>query len=74
MIQTTDHMSGTSKNFSNIQESIFFPYIILTDGSTTKVQELDTVKINPSFPLSSILYVPNLSFNLMSVSKLTKFL
>ncbi|XP_071909448.1 uncharacterized protein [Coffea arabica] len=69
----TDHMSGTSRHFCNIQESISFPHVTLTDGSTTRVKGKG-LEINPSLPLSSVLYIPNLSFNIMYVSKLTKFL
>ena len=44
----------------------------ITDGSLTIVSRKGSIKITENITLTSVLYVPNLSCNLLSISKLTK--
>ena len=70
----TDHMTGNSSIFSTF-ESQPSPYIItLVDGSHSCVLRSGTIVPALSIPLTSVLSLPNFSFNLMSVSKLTRAL
>ena len=48
------------------------PIITLANGSQTIAKGIGSVCPLPSLPLTSILYVPNFSFNLISISKLTR--
>ena len=45
--------------------------ITLANGSQTMAKGISTTRHLPSLPLTSILYVPNSPFNLISISKLT---
>ena len=67
----TDHMTGNSSLFSNFQSHTSTSPVTLADGSTSTVIGSGTIKPTPSLTLSSVLNLPQLSFNLMSVSKLT---
>ena len=67
----SDHMISTQSLFHD-----YFPYhgdrrVKLADGSFTCVTGLGTVWLNDFFCLSSVLYVPSLSCNLLSISKVT---
>ena len=42
--------------------------------SVTTVSGLDTTNFSPNLSLSSVLYIPDFLFNLLSISKLTKLL
>ena len=66
----TDHMTGNSSIFSTFQ-SQSSPSTVTADGSLSCVLESSTIVPTPSIPLTSGLSLPNFSFNLMSVSKLT---
>lgn len=70
----TDHMSGISSLFTHIQSSSSLSPVTVADGSTVPIRGIGTVEPSPSLSLSSVLYIPSFSFNLMSVSKLTKHL
>ena len=48
------------------------PTITLANGSQTITKGIDSVCSLPSLPLTSVLYVHNFSFNLISISKLTR--
>ena len=68
---TSDHMTGTQSLFCD-----YFPYhgdrrVKLVNGSFTCVARLGIVWLNDVFCLSSVLYVPSLSCNLLSISKVT---
>ena len=67
----TDHMTGNPHIFSNYQSQKVYSPIIIADGSTYNVEGIETVKPTPSTTLSSVLNLPSLAFNLISVSKLT---
>ena len=67
----TYHISGNSSLFSTFQSQPSPSTITLADGSHSCVLGSGTIGPTPSIPLTSILSLPNFSFNLMSVSKLT---
>ncbi|KAG8502943.1 hypothetical protein CXB51_000740 [Gossypium anomalum] len=46
--------------------------IRIADGSYSPVAGMGTVRVTENFSLDKVLYVPNLSYNLLSISKLTK--
>ena len=70
----TDHMTGNSSLFSTFQSQPSPSTVTLADGSHSCVLGSGTIVPTPSIPLTSILSLPNFSFNLMSVSKLTRAL
>ena len=70
--KATDHMTGNSSLFSTFQSQPSTSTVILTNGSQSCVLGSSTNFPTPSIPLSSVLSLPNFSFNLMSVSKLTR--
>lgn len=67
----TAHMTGNSHLFSRPLSPAPFPSVTLADGSTSSVLGSGTIHLTPSFSLSSVLHLPNLSFNLISTSQLT---
>ena len=67
----TDHMIGNHKTFSTFRTHST-PPVIVADGSTYEIKGSGTVKPTSSITLSSVLNLPNLAFNLISISKLTK--
>ena len=60
----SDHICGN--------KDIFFPTITLANGSQTIAKGIGSVCPIPSLPLTSVLYVPNFTFNLISIGKLTR--
>ena len=68
----TDHMTGNPHIFTSFRSHKAPSPVIIADGSTYNVEGSGTVKPTPSITLSSVLSLPNLAFNLISVSKLTK--
>ena len=70
----TDHMTGNSSLFSTFQSQPSPSTVTLADGSHSCVLGSGTIVPTPSIPLTSVLSLPNFSFNLMSVSKLTRAL
>ena len=69
----TDHMTGNYKTFSTFRTHSAHPVTVaIADGSTYEIKVSGTVKPTFSISLSSVLNLPNLAFNLISVSKLTK--
>ena len=69
-----DHMTGNSSLFSTFQSQPSPSIVTLADGSHSCVLGLGTIVPTSSIPLTSVLSLPNFSFNLMSVSKLTRAL
>ena len=69
-----DHMTGTSGLLSNLDQSSSLPNVTLANDSVTTVSSLGTANLNPNLSLSSVLYIPSFTFNLLSISKLTKLL
>ena len=72
--RATDHMTGKSSLFSTFQSQPSPSTVTLADGSHSCVLGSGTIVPTPSIPLTSVLSLPNFSFNLMFVSKLTRAL
>ena len=70
----TDQMPGNSSLFSTFQSQPSTFAVTLAKGSQPCVLRSGTIFPTPSLPLSSVLSLPNFSFNLMSVNKLTRAL
>ena len=70
----TNHMAGNSSLFSTFQSQPSHSTVTLADGSHSCVLGSGTIVPTPSIPLTSVLSLPNFSFNLMFVSKLTRAL
>ncbi|KAL5838389.1 hypothetical protein ACOSQ3_015558 [Xanthoceras sorbifolium] len=68
----TDYMTGNYGLFSTFQSHTTTSTVTLADGSPSCVRGCGTITPTPSLPLSSVLHLPNLSFNLVSVSQLTR--
>ena len=68
----SDHISGNKDLFSSLNFQSPLPTITLANGSQTIAKGIGSVCPLPSLPLTSILYVPNFPFNLISISKLTR--
>ena len=68
----TDHMTGNSSLVSTFQSQPSSFTVTMADGSQSCVLESGTIVPTPSIPLTSVSSLPNFSFNLMSVSKLTR--
>ena len=66
-------MTGNSNLFFTFQSQPSTSTITLADGSQSYVLSLGTIFPTP-IPLSSVLSLPNFSFNLVSMSKLTRAL
>ena len=66
-------MTGNYKTFSTFRTHFAPPVTVaIADGSTYEIKGSGTVKPTSFITLSSVLNLPNLAFNLISVSKLTK--
>ena len=70
----TDHMCGNKLLFSSLTYSDTLPTITLADGTKTTVKGIGQTTPTSSLSLNLVLYVPDSSFNLISVSQLTKIL
>ena len=70
----TNHMTCNSSLFSTFQSQPSPSTVTLADGSHSCVLGSGTIVPTPSIPLTSVLSLPNFSFNLISVSKLTRAL
>uniref|UniRef100_A0A0V0HI32 Putative ovule protein n=1 Tax=Solanum chacoense TaxID=4108 RepID=A0A0V0HI32_SOLCH len=65
-------MTGNPNIFSSFQSHKAPSLVIVVDGSTCNSVGFGTVKPTSSITLSSVLSLPKLAFNLISVSKLTR--
>ena len=68
----SDHISGNKDLFSSLTFPSPLPIITLANGSQTIDKGIGSVYPLPFLPLTSVLYVPNFPFNLISISKLTR--
>lgn len=66
----TNHMTGESSTFSSYSPCASNLKIKIVDGSLTAVVGKGYVVISPLLTLQDVLHVPNLSCNILSVSKL----
>ena len=69
--RATDHMTGNSNLFTTFQSHPFTSTVTLADGSTSYVLGSGTIHPTPLITLTSIMSLPQFSFNLIFVSKLT---
>lgn len=70
----SDHMTGNPTLFSSLDKHTSSSHVTIADGSTPHVLGSGTIELTPSVSLSSVLSLPNFSFNLLSVSKITRAL
>ena len=66
-----DHMTGNSNLFTMFQPHSSISTVTLANGSTFCVLGLGTIHPTPLITLTSIMSLPQFSFNLISISKLT---
>ena len=66
------HLSGNKDLFSSLTITSPLPMITLPNGSQTMAKEIGSTYHLPFVPLTSVLYVPNCPFNMISISKLTR--
>ena len=67
-------MTGTSGLLFDLEQSSSLPNVTLVDGSANTISGLGTTNLSPNLSLSSVLYILDFPFNLLSISKLTKIL
>ena len=72
--RATNHMTSNSSLFTTFQSHPATSSVTLVDGSTSCVLRSETIHPTPLISLTSILSLPQFSFNLISVSKLTRTL
>lgn len=70
----TDHMTGDKGILSSFTSNKNLSCVTLADGSSTSVVGSSVAIPTSSISFSSVLCLPNFSFNLLSVSKITKAL
>ncbi|RVW27445.1 Retrovirus-related Pol polyprotein from transposon RE2 [Vitis vinifera] len=70
----SDHISGNKDLFSSITTTFALPTVTLANGSQTVAKGIGLTHPLPSLPLTSVLYTPECSFNLISISKITRTL
>ena len=68
----TDHMTGNPAIYSSFKPHKSSSTVTVADGSSYHVTGTGIARPTSSITLSSVLGLPNLAFNLVSVSKLTK--
>ena len=66
-----DHMTGNSSLFTMFQFHPSTSTVILADESTSCVLRSRTINLTPLITLISVMSLPQFSFNLITVSKLT---
>ncbi|CAH9098740.1 unnamed protein product [Cuscuta europaea] len=70
----SDHIYGNPHLLSHISKHQNLPLITLANGLQTSASGIGQALPLSSFPVDSVLYVPNTPFNLLSVSKITRAL
>ena len=70
----TDHMTSNSSFFTTFQSHPSTSTVTLADGSTSCVLGSKTIHLNPLITLTYIMSLSEFSFNLISMSKLTRML
>ena len=68
----SDHMTSNHNLFYNYTPSDECLYVTIADGSKTLVAGSGSVKVSPQLTLKSVLHVPQLHCNLLSVHKVIK--
>ena len=72
--RATDQMKGNSSLFTMFQSHPSSSNVTLSNGSTSCVLGTGTIHQTPLITLTSVLSLPQFSFNLISMSKLTRTL
>ena len=67
----SDHMTGDTNLLTRFQPCKQNWMVRIADGSLSKVAEIGLVAVSTNLTLNSVLLVPNLDCNLLSVSKLS---
>ena len=70
--EATYHMTGNSSLFTTFLPHSSTSIVTLVDGSTFCVLGSWTIHPTPSITLTSVMSLPQFSFNLISMSKLTR--
>ena len=70
----SNHISGNNDLFSSITTTSALPIVTLTNGSQTVAKDIGLAHPLPSLPFTSVFYTPECSFNLISISKITRTL
>ncbi|KAJ9685307.1 hypothetical protein PVL29_017366 [Vitis rotundifolia] len=70
----SDHIFGNKDLFSSITTTSALPTVTLANGSQTVTKGIGLAHPLSSLPLTSVLYTPECSFNLISISKITRTL
>ena len=68
----SDHMTGDEKFFSTYNPCYKNLTVRIADGSLSKVAGTGSVRVSKNITLDSVLLVPKLNCNLLSISKLTR--
>ena len=68
----SDHISSNKDFFSSITITSPLPMITLANGSQTMAKGISSASHLPSIPLTSVLYVLDSHFNMLSISKLIR--
>ena len=68
----SDHMIGDAALLQNYKPSSGHLSIRIVDGSNSKIAGTGSIQLTKELHLNSVLYVPNLDCNLLSISKLTR--
>ena len=70
----TDHITGNKSLFSSLSSPDNLPSITMANGSHVSAHGVGTVDLFPFLSIDNVLYVPRSSFNLLSISCLTRYL
>ncbi|KAJ7950679.1 Retrovirus-related Pol polyprotein from transposon TNT 1-94 [Quillaja saponaria] len=68
----SDHMTGTSRNFSTYFPCSGKDKVRVADGSLSTISGKGSIQCTPTLPLSSVLHIPKFSMNLLSISSITR--
>ena len=68
----SDHMTGDVIALSEYRQAARGTSVRIADGTYSDVMGIGSVIISKEIKLNSVLFVPNLDYNLLSISKLTK--
>ncbi|RVX14584.1 Retrovirus-related Pol polyprotein from transposon TNT 1-94 [Vitis vinifera] len=68
----SDHMTGDAAILQNYKSSNGHSSVHIADGSKSKIAGTGSIKLTKDLYLDSVLHVPNLDCNLLSISKLAR--
>ena len=70
--EASDHISSNKNIFSSLTITSPLPMITLANGSQTMAKGIGSACPLPSIPFTSVIYVLDYPFNMISISKLTR--